>query len=148
MCAQEAGGGGRFHVAVPASVHLQRQVRPAHPSALFSPLQDSPSPSCSPVPPLPSTWAPSHHTLPPLPQVIPTSELLARARAAVDTWAPVSNHPSMVGLRAAFVSSEMDGGNPALFFAHDYHPGSFTLAQVRPDVMPAVLPSPAVPPPR
>ena len=62
--------------------------------------------------------------------MIPTSELLSRARAAVDAWAPVSNHPNMIGLRAAFVSSEMEDATASLFFAHDYHPGSVTLAQV------------------
>jgi hypothetical protein len=36
----------------------------------------------------------------------------------------------MIGLRAAFVSSDMEGATASLFFAHDYHPGSLSLAQV------------------
>jgi len=62
-------------------------------------------------------------------QVIPSADLLSGARAAVEAWAPVSNHPNLVGLRSAFVSSELDGVS-ALFFVHDFHPGSLTLAQV------------------
>lgn len=61
-------------------------------------------------------------------QVIPSADLLSHARSAVEAWSPVSNHPNIAGLRAAFVSSEMDGGS-ALFFVHDYQPGCLTLAQ-------------------
>ena len=63
-------------------------------------------------------------------QVIPTADLLGQARAAVEAWAGVSNHPHLVGLRAAFVSAELEGSS-SLFFAHDYYPGASTLAQVR-----------------
>jgi len=61
-------------------------------------------------------------------QVIPTSELLTQARQAVEAWTPVTNHPHLVGLRSAFVSSELDSSN-SMFFVHDYHPGALTLAQ-------------------
>lgn len=61
-------------------------------------------------------------------QVVPSTELLAAARAAVDSWAPVSNHPHLVGLRSAFVSSDMEGGG-AMFFVHDYYPSAVTLEQ-------------------
>ncbi|PSC73700.1 PAB-dependent poly(A)-specific ribonuclease subunit 3 [Micractinium conductrix] len=61
-------------------------------------------------------------------QVIPTAELLGAAEAAVARWEAASNHPNVAGLREAFVSDEWDG-SPALFFAHDYHPGAYTLEQ-------------------
>lgn len=67
-------------------------------------------------------------------QVIPTAELLASAEVAVGRWEAVANHPNLVGLRDAFVSSEWDG-SPSLFFAHDYHPGAFTLEQAH--ILPA-----------
>jgi hypothetical protein len=66
--------------------------------------------------------------LPPGVQVIPTGELVARARHLVDVWSPVSYHPNLVALRGAFVSSELDG-HDALIFVHDYHPGAMTLEQ-------------------
>lgn len=82
-------------------------------------------PSCgatlpSPTPtrfPFPAPPSPPHPC-----QVIPTAELLGAAEAAVGRWEPVANHPNLVGLRDAFVSSDWDG-SPSLFFAHDYHPG-------------------------
>ena len=65
----------------------------------------------------------SPHVHPP-PQVIPTAELAGAAEASVARWEAVANHPNMVGLREAFVSSDWDGGSPSLFFVHDYHPGA------------------------
>ncbi|PRW58104.1 PAB-dependent poly(A)-specific ribonuclease subunit 3 [Chlorella sorokiniana] len=70
-------------------------------------------------------------------QVIPTAELLSSAEAAVARWEPVANHPNLVGLRDAFVSADWDG-SPSLFFAHDYHPGSFNLEQAH--IMPTQTP--------
>ncbi|GAB4817655.1 hypothetical protein N2152v2_004701 [Parachlorella kessleri] len=61
-------------------------------------------------------------------QVIPTAELLAAAEESVERWGPVANHPNLVGLREAFISNELDA-TPALFFSHDYHPGSLPLEQ-------------------
>ncbi len=84
-----------------------------------------------PQPPQPPPQ-PTHH-----PQVIPSADLLSAARLAVDAWAPVSNHPGLAGLRAAFVGADAveggtgAGGGSALYFAYDYHPGAVTLAQVR-----------------
>lgn len=63
-------------------------------------------------------------------QVIPTSELLAGARHAVEAWEQLALHPGMSVPRAAFVSSELEG-SAALVFAHEYYPGAYTLAQVR-----------------
>ncbi|KAL6759024.1 hypothetical protein V8C86DRAFT_2583435 [Haematococcus lacustris] len=60
-------------------------------------------------------------------QVAPSGELLAAARQAVEVWGCVANHPNLVGLRAVFVSSEIEHV-PALFLAHDFHPGCTTLA--------------------
>ena len=62
--------------------------------------------------------------LPTLKQVIPTAELAGAAEASVARWEAVANHPGLVGLREAFVSSDWDGGAPSLFFVHDYHPGA------------------------
>ncbi len=42
----------------------------------------------------------------------------------MERWGAVSNHPHLVGLREAFISTEMDS-TPALFFSHDYHPGAW-----------------------
>ncbi|KXZ42145.1 hypothetical protein GPECTOR_196g337 [Gonium pectorale] len=75
-------------------------------------------------------------------QVIPTAELLSRAREAVESWAPLANHPNLVGLRAAFLSADSlaqppqhgqqqgssGEGASALVFAHDFHPGAVSLA--------------------
>jgi hypothetical protein len=40
-------------------------------------------------------------------QVAPNGETLAAALAAVDAWAAVAEHPNVVALRDAFVSSEV-----------------------------------------
>ncbi|KAI3433530.1 hypothetical protein D9Q98_003340 [Chlorella vulgaris] len=66
-------------------------------------------------------------------QVIPTAELLAAAEACVARWEGCANHPNLVGLREALVSNEW--GSPSLVFAHDYHPGAFTLEQAH--ILPA-----------
>ncbi len=62
-------------------------------------------------------------------QVIPSGALLAAARGAVDAWAGMAGCPALLLPRAAFVSAELDG-NASLFFALDYQPGAYTLAQV------------------
>ncbi len=48
-------------------------------------------------------------------QVIPTAELLSHCREAVESWAPLANHPNLVGLRAAFLASDVlpSGPQPA-----------------------------------
>lgn len=40
-------------------------------------------------------------------QVLPSPDLLAAARGAVDAWAPLAGHPHLCALRAAFVSAEL-----------------------------------------
>jgi hypothetical protein len=66
-------------------------------------------------------------SLVPCAQVIPSADLLAASRAAIEAWAPIANHPHLAAPRSAFVSSELDG-SPALFFVHDFHPGKFVHA--------------------
>jgi PAB-dependent poly(A)-specific ribonuclease subunit 3 len=61
-------------------------------------------------------------------QVLPTAELLAAAETAVEQWAPISNHPNIVGFREIFVSDEIDS-TPAIFLTYDYHPGALSLEQ-------------------
>ncbi|GFR50636.1 hypothetical protein Agub_g12883 [Astrephomene gubernaculifera] len=95
-------------------------------------------------------------------QVIPTTELLTRAREAVEMWAPLANHPNLVGLRAAFIASDsltqppqqpgQQGGGDgvsALVFAHDFYPGAMTLAAAHlvPQMSAAGLVSAPQPPP-
>ncbi|KAG2482584.1 hypothetical protein HYH03_018468 [Edaphochlamys debaryana] len=91
-------------------------------------------------------------------QVIPTAELLSRARETVESWAPLANHPNLVGLRAAFLASDALGppgqaaggdGASALVFAHDFHPGAVTLAAAHlvPQMTAAGLVSAPQPPP-
>ncbi|PNW78145.1 hypothetical protein CHLRE_10g465850v5 [Chlamydomonas reinhardtii] len=92
-------------------------------------------------------------------QLLPTAELLARAREAVAAWAPLANHPNIVGLRAAFLASESlvapgtggGGGanDSALVFAHDFHPGAVSLAAAHlvPQMTAAGLVSAPQPPP-
>ncbi|GLI63832.1 hypothetical protein VaNZ11_006934 [Volvox africanus] len=95
-------------------------------------------------------------------QVIPTAELLSRARETVEQWAPLANHPNLVGLRAAFPASDslsqaQAGGvqpsnsteTSALVFAHDFHPGAMSLAaaHLMPQMNGAGLVSAPQPPP-
>jgi PAB-dependent poly(A)-specific ribonuclease subunit 3 len=61
--------------------------------------------------------------------VVPTSELLERAKEMVITWGMVANHSNVVGLREVFVSEEMMD-TPSLFISSDYHPGACTLEQL------------------
>lgn len=62
-------------------------------------------------------------------QVIPSPELKAAAREAVDRWATLMGHPHIASLRATFVSADMWEA-PALYFAHDYHAGALSLEAV------------------
>lgn len=64
------------------------------------------------------------------PQVLPSPELLNQAEEVVQAWSTLANHPNLVALSTAFISSELDG-SPALFFAHNYHPGAVTVTKVR-----------------
>ncbi|GIM11094.1 hypothetical protein Vretimale_14654 [Volvox reticuliferus] len=95
-------------------------------------------------------------------QVIPTAELLSRARETVEQWAPLANHPNLVGLRAAFPAADSlsqpqpAGGQQssiadtsALVFAHDFHPGAMSLAaaHLMPQMNGAGLVSAPQPPP-
>jgi PAB-dependent poly(A)-specific ribonuclease subunit 3 len=84
-------------------------------------------PPAAPICPVPPCT--SRSARPPAPQVIPTGELVSIARQHVDAWSVVSYHPSLVALRGAFVSNELDG-HDALIFVHDYHPGAMTLEQM------------------
>ena len=59
-------------------------------------------------------------------QVIPSPELTATAREAVDRWAPLMGHPHIAGLRGTFVSADMWEAL-ALYFAHDYYAGAMSL---------------------
>eukprot|EP00798_Chlamydomonas_sp_ICE-L_P006426 gene6426-3053_t len=60
-------------------------------------------------------------------QVIPSSDLLSQARRVAEQWSRVANHPHVVGLRAVFVSAEMES-SAAMFFVHDFHPGAISLS--------------------
>ena len=62
-------------------------------------------------------------------QVIPSPELTAAAREAVDRWTPLAGHPNIAALRGTFVSADMWGA-PALYFAHDYHAGGLSLETI------------------
>ncbi|KAL2653446.1 hypothetical protein R1flu_021574 [Riccia fluitans] len=59
-------------------------------------------------------------------QVIPNAELAASAAEVVERWSPLARHPHIVAIREAFVSREIED-SAALFFVHDYYPGSVTL---------------------
>ncbi|MEW5313570.1 MAG: hypothetical protein WDW38_005128 [Sanguina aurantia] len=61
-------------------------------------------------------------------QVLPSPELLNQAEEVVEAWSSLANHPNLVALSTAFISSELDG-SPALFFAHNYHPGAVTVTK-------------------
>ena len=61
-------------------------------------------------------------------QVLPSGELLAAARAAVEGWSVLAGHPGLVCPREAFVTADLDG-SPALVVAAPYHPGAVTAAQ-------------------
>ncbi len=56
-------------------------------------------------------------------QVMPTADALASALQAVEVWSPLCTHPHLVGLKAAFISADVDAAS-ALFFAYDFHPGA------------------------
>ena len=73
-------------------------------------------------------------------QVLPTAELLAASEAVVHRWAPVANHPNIVGLREVFASDEWMDATPAIFLSYDYYPGALTLEQAH------VLPTHVSPP--
>ncbi|KAJ9507985.1 hypothetical protein QJQ45_021312 [Haematococcus lacustris] len=78
-------------------------------------------------------------------QVAPSGELLAAARQAVEVWGCVANHPNLVGLRAVFVSSEIEHV-PALFLAHDFHPGKAARAILTQLLcLPLLCPCPSLP---
>ena len=59
-------------------------------------------------------------------QILPSAELTAAARQAVERWAPLDGHPHIAALRDTFVSADM-WDIPAIYFAHDYHAGASTL---------------------
>jgi hypothetical protein len=62
-------------------------------------------------------------------QLVPSAEVVAAAKEAVQAWAPLGAHPNLVVPRGAFATAELEGGSPALVFAHAYHPGAITLEQ-------------------
>ncbi|KAG6547571.1 hypothetical protein Mapa_011020 [Marchantia paleacea] len=59
-------------------------------------------------------------------QVAPNPELAASAAEVVERWSPLARHPHIVSIRECFVSREIED-SAALFFVHDYYPGSVTL---------------------
>ena len=59
---------------------------------------------------------------------MPSAEVVAAAKEAVQAWAPLGAHPNLVVPRAAFATAELEG-SPALVFAHAYHPSAITLEQ-------------------
>ena len=62
-------------------------------------------------------------------QFIPSAELTAAARLAVDRWSSLSGHPHIAALHGTFVSADM-WETPALYFSHHYHAGASTLQSI------------------
>ena len=56
-------------------------------------------------------------------QLLVDKALLQHARATVERWKEVSEHPGVVGLRGALISREVDDA-AALFLAYDFVPAA------------------------